>query len=136
MQAVKRVRQRFPALAMVVRARSRTDAYEYVELGVPAVREVLGSALDAAARVLQILGFSQAETEKIVHRFKEYDEKQILQSAPHRHDVKTLIALTEQGRRDIAQLLAAEALSAPQIDQNDAGGDRERRGQERGADRL
>jgi monovalent cation:proton antiporter-2 (CPA2) family protein len=136
MQAVKRVRQRFPALAMVVRARSRTDAYEYVEMGVPAVREVLGSALDAAARILQILGFSQAETERIVHRFKEYDEKQILQGAPHRHDVKTLIALTEQGRRDIAQLLAAEALSAPQIDQNDADGDRERRGQERGADRL
>jgi glutathione-regulated potassium-efflux system ancillary protein KefC len=136
MQLVKRVRARFPALAIVVRARSRTDAYEYVEMGVPAVREVFGSALDAAAHVLAILGFSPTETQNILRRFKEYDERQIVQGAPHRHDVKTLIALTEQGRRDIAQLLAAEALSAPQIDQSDAGGDGERRGQERSADRL
>jgi voltage-gated potassium channel Kch len=136
MRTVQRVRQRFPALAMLVRARSRTDAYEYTEMGVPAVREVFGSALDAAPRVVQILGFSPTETERIVRRFEEYDERQILQAAPHRHDVRTLIALSEQGRRDIAQLLAAEALSAPQIDQNDAGGDGQRRGQERGADRL
>jgi hypothetical protein len=32
-----------------------------------------------------------------------------------------LIALTEQGRHDIAQLLASEAALAPQIDQNDVG---------------
>jgi glutathione-regulated potassium-efflux system protein KefB len=106
MQAVKRARQRFPGLAMIVRARSRTDAYEYAAMGVPAVREVFDSALEAAARTLKILGF--AETESIVKRFKEYDEKQILESAPHRGDVKKLIALTEQGRRDIAQLLTAE----------------------------
>jgi monovalent cation:proton antiporter-2 (CPA2) family protein len=136
MRMVKRARQRFPDLAILVRARSRTDAYEYTEMGVPAVREVFGSALDAASRVLGILGFSQAETGNIVRRFREYDEKQIVQSAPHRHDMKKLIALTEQGRRDIAELLGAEARSAPQIDQHDAGGDGERRGQERAADRL
>ena len=50
--------------------------------------------------------------------------------------MKKLIALTEQGRRDIAELLAAETRSAPQIDEHDARGDGERRGHERGADRL
>jgi len=30
-----------------------------------------------------------------------------------------LIALTEQGRRDIAQLLAAEAALAPQVDERE-----------------
>jgi voltage-gated potassium channel Kch len=136
MQLVKRVRARFPSLAIVVRAHSRTDAYEYVEMGVPAVREVFGSALDAAMRVLRILNYPEREAQSIVQRFKDYDEKQIVRNAPHRDDVKTLIALTEQGRRDIAELLAAEAVSAPQIDQNDARGDGERRGEERRADRL
>ena len=136
MQLVKRVRARFPALAIVVRARSRTDAYEYVEMGVPAVREVFASALEAASRILRILNFSEREAESILRRFQEYDEGQIVQNAPHRHDIKTLIAASEQGRRDIADLLAAEARSAPQIDQNDAGGDGQRRGQERAADRL
>ena len=97
MRMVKLARQRFPALAIVVRARSRTDAYEYAEIGVPAVREVFGSALHAAARVLRSLDFSAPETERIVKRFKEYDESQIVQSAPHRHDVKALVALPEQG---------------------------------------
>jgi glutathione-regulated potassium-efflux system protein KefB len=107
--AVKRVKQRYPQLEVIARARSRTEAYEYAELGVPAVREVFGSALDAAGRVLHTLGFADAEAERIVRRFREYDEAQIPQGAPHRNDIKKLVALSEQGRRDIAQLLAAEA---------------------------
>src|SRR5216117_3814435 len=118
MQTVKRVRSRFPQLALVVRAHSRTDAYEYAEMGVPAVREVFGSALDAAARTLGILGFEERDAQRIVQRFKEYDERQIAASSPFRDDIKKLVALTEQGRRDIAQLLAEEARSAPQVDQN------------------
>src|SRR5438105_4834001 len=43
MRMVKRVRQRFPRLEVVVRANGRTDAYEYAELGVPSVRETFGS---------------------------------------------------------------------------------------------
>ncbi len=122
MQIVKRVRERFPQLALVVRAHSRTDAYEYAEMGVPAVREVFGSALDAAARTLKILGFEEGNIERIVQRFKQYDEQHIVLSAPHRDDIKKLVALTEQGRRDIAELLAEEARSAPQIDRNNTGG--------------
>jgi voltage-gated potassium channel Kch len=113
---VKRVKQRFPQLEVIARARSRTDAYEYAELGVPAVREVFGSALEAAGRVLRTLGFAEDEVGRIVRRFHDYDEAQIPQNAPHRNDVKKLVAISEQGRRDIAQLLAAEARSAPKID--------------------
>ena len=133
---VKRVRQRFPQLEVIARARSRTEAYEYAEMGVASIREVFGSALFAAERILGNLGFAEEEIGRIVRRFREYDEAQIPQGAPHRHDVKKLVALSEQGRRDIAQLLAAEARSAPQVHQHDAqrhqpGGDREL-----GAERL
>ena len=117
---VKRVRQRFPQLEVIARARSRTEAFEYAELGVPSIREVFGSALFAAERVLGNLGFAEEEVDRIVRRFREYDEAQIPLTAPHRNDVKKLVALSEQGRRDIAQLLAAEAHSAPQVDQRDS----------------
>jgi glutathione-regulated potassium-efflux system ancillary protein KefC len=116
MRLVKRVRQRYPALQLMVRAHSRTDAYEYAELGVPVVREVFASALEAASKLLVALSYEPDNAQRIIERFREYDERQIAESAPHRHDVKKLIALTEQGRRDIAQLLAGEAASAPQID--------------------
>jgi monovalent cation:proton antiporter-2 (CPA2) family protein len=121
MQMVKRVRRRFPRLQLIVRAHSRTDTYEYAELGIPAVREVFASALEATTRLLIQLGYEPDNASRIVERFREYDERQIAESAPHRHDIKKLIALTEQGRHDIAQLLASEAALAPQIDQNDVG---------------
>jgi monovalent cation:proton antiporter-2 (CPA2) family protein len=127
MTVVQRVRRRYPRLAIVARARSRTDAYEYAAIGVPAVREVFGSALDAAGIVLRSLGLEDARAKSVVERFREYDERQIEENAPHRHDMTRLIAASEQGRRDIAQLLAAEAASAPELDERDAGADGERR---------
>jgi glutathione-regulated potassium-efflux system ancillary protein KefC len=127
MAAVKRVRERFPALQVIARAHGRTDAYEYAEMGVPAVREVFGSALDAAGLVLRSLGLEETRAQSILARFREHDERQIRENAPHRHDMTRLIAASEQGRRDIAQLLAAEAASAPKIDERDAGADGERR---------
>ena len=48
------------------------------------------------------------EAEAVIRRFKQYDERQIVENAPHRRDMKKLIALSEQGRRDIEQLLTAE----------------------------
>ena len=125
--AVKRVRERFPHLEIVARARGRTDAYEYAAIGVPAVREVFGSALQAATLLLKVLGYEEEDTRRIVRRFREYDERQLAANAQHRHDLSKLIALTEQGRRDIAQLLAEESASAPQVDQDDARRDQQRR---------
>ena len=119
MRLVKRVRARFPHLELLVRAHSRTDAYEYAELAVPAVRELFAASLDAARELLIALGYTPDNAQRIVSRFREYDERQISESAPHRHDEKKLIALTEQGRRDIAQLLAAEAALAPQVDERE-----------------
>jgi voltage-gated potassium channel Kch len=116
MTVVRRVRGRFPQLAVVARARSRTDAYEYAALGVPAVREVFGSALDATGHLLEVLGYREETRRDLLERFRAYDEQQIRDNAPDRHDVTKLIAASEQGRRDIAQLLAAEAGSAPKID--------------------
>jgi len=108
MTMAKRVRARFPQLQVIARARGRTDAYEYAALGIPQVREVFASALDASGKLLAILGYDARTTASIVERFRDYDERQLAETAPHRNDMKKLIALSEQGRRDIAQLLAAE----------------------------
>jgi glutathione-regulated potassium-efflux system ancillary protein KefC len=116
MAAVKRIRSRFPGLQVIARAHSRTDAYEYAELGVPAIREIFGSALDASFETLKILGFEEETAKRILLRFRDYDERQLVENARHRRDLSKLIALTEQGRRDIAQLLADEAHAAPKID--------------------
>ena len=126
MRMVKRVRERYPGVQLIARAHGRTDAYEYAELGVLSVREIFGASLDAASRILVALGYQQAAAQRIVERFRDYDERQIVDNAPHRRDLQKLIALGEQGRRDIAQLLASEARLAPQVDEHDARGEQQR----------
>ena len=120
MRLVKRVRTRFPDLKLLVRAHSRTDAYEYAEMGVPVIRELLGSSLDAASELLTMLGYERSSAQRIVARFRAYDERQFAEAMPHRKNLEKLIELSEQGRRDIANLMADDVRLAPQVDENDA----------------
>ena len=120
MAAVKRVRERFPDLQVIARAHGRTDAYEYAELGVPAVREMFASSLDAASQVLKALEFDEARTRSALQRFREYDERELVRNARHRKDIAKLIALSEQGRRDIAALLAQDTQEPSRLGNGEA----------------
>ena len=130
MRTVKLVRRRFPQLKVIARAHSRSDAYEYQEMGVPAVRETFGSALDASEAALRALDYGPLAARRVVARFRRHDEEMLADQAPHRKEVRQLIALQQQGRRDLEQLLAAE------IDQRDARRDQQRGEREVRAERL
>jgi voltage-gated potassium channel Kch len=134
MRMVKRVRRRFPQLKLVVRAHSRSDAYEYFEMGVPAIREVFGSSLEAAEAALRALDYGPGAARRVVQRFRGHDEEMLAEQAPHRREVKQLIALQQQGRRDIEQLLGREL--GFKVDEDDARADEQRREREGGAERL
>jgi monovalent cation:proton antiporter-2 (CPA2) family protein len=110
LRIVRTARRRFPQLKLIVRARSRTDAFEYHELGVPAVRETFGSALDAAELSLRALDLGPVAARRVVQRFRRHDEELLAEQAPHRNEVKKLVAVSLQGREDLDQLLASEAL--------------------------
>ena len=108
LRTVKQVRRRYPQLAIIARAHSRTDAYEYLDLGVPAVRETFGSALDAAEAALRSLGHGPVAARRVITQFRRHDEEMMEMQAPHRGEVKQLIALNQQGRQDLEKLLTAE----------------------------
>ena len=108
MRTVKQARRRYPNLAVIVRAHSRTDAYEYMDLGVPAVRETFGSALDAAELALRALGHGPVAARRVTTQFRRHDEEMMERMSPHRGEVKQLIALNQQGRRDLEKLLTEE----------------------------
>jgi monovalent cation:proton antiporter-2 (CPA2) family protein len=109
MAIVKTSRRHFRNLKLIVRAHSRSDAFEYHELGVPAVRETFGSALDASETALRALDFGPVAARRVVARFRRHDEEALAEQAAHRNDVKQLITMSQQGREDLQQLLAAEA---------------------------
>lgn len=107
-KAVRLARERFPNLALVVRARGRTDAFEYAELGVPAIRETFDSALEAGERALRALGVGAHTAHRYAQRFRRHDEAETARLAAHRNDQKQLIAMTQKARRDLEQLLRDE----------------------------
>ncbi len=109
MRIVTEARKHFRHLKVIVRAYSRTDAFEYADLGVPAVRETFGSALDTAELALQDLGYGKVAARRVITSFRRHDEQGLLQQAKHRKDTKQLITLAQQGRQDLEQLLATEA---------------------------
>jgi len=108
MRTVRRARERFPNLQVIVRAHSRTDAYEYVALGVPSVRETFGSALDAASGALQLLGRSIDQAREAVQQFRTLDEQRLVALAPDRNDEQKLIAFARRERENLNQLLTNE----------------------------
>ncbi len=110
MRIVRLSRRHFHHLKLIVRARSRSDAFEYHELGVPSVRETFGAALDAAEASLRALDFGPVAARRVVARFRRHDEELLAEQAPHRNEVKKLVAVSLQGREDLDQLLAGEAL--------------------------
>jgi len=105
---VQLARRHFPNLAVLVRARDRTDAFEYVELGVPAVRETFGSAVEAGERALRILGVGAHAARRFAQWFRRHDEEELALLAAHRHDQKRLIERTQKARSDLEQLLRDE----------------------------
>ena len=113
MKAVRHARERFPNLQIIVRAHSRTDAYEYVALGVPSVRETFGSALDTASGALQLLGRSVEEARHAVQQFRTQDEARLVALAPYRMDEQKLIDFARKERENLNQLLTNESAQAP-----------------------
>jgi monovalent cation:proton antiporter-2 (CPA2) family protein len=126
MRTVRRARQNFPNLRLIVRAHSRTDAFEYLELGVPAIRETFGSALDAAEEALRLLDFGPQAARRVVQQFRRHDEEMLLRQMAVRQEDAQLMALNQQGRVDLERLLTNELLP---VDKNNAGAD-EKRGED------
>jgi hypothetical protein len=110
MRIVKLARRHFPELKLIVRAHGRTDAFEYHEMGVPAVRETFGSALDAAELALRALDHGPVAARRVVTRFRRHDEELLAEQAPLRNETKRLIAVSLRGRQDLDRVLASEAL--------------------------
>jgi len=112
LRLVRRVRERYPTLKIIARAHGRSDAFEYLDMGVPAVREMFGSALDGAELALRALDFGPVAARRVVTRFRRHDEEMLAEQAPHRGEIKQLIAMQQSGRNDLERLLRSETEAA------------------------
>jgi len=112
------VREHFPRLQIVARARNVTHYYRLRDLGVSLIeRETLDSALMSARSVLELMGWQRHSARNQALRFRRHSIELMEQMAPHFGDEKKLIALSKQGR---AQLEAQWAEERAQRRERDA----------------
>ena len=104
------VRQQYPKLVLLARARNRQHAFRLMELGVHAIiRETYASSLEMAQAVIEALGESRTAARSTVTRFREHDELTLQRQFEVRDDDSKLVATTTEAARQLEQLFEADA---------------------------
>jgi glutathione-regulated potassium-efflux system ancillary protein KefC len=108
LSVAKLVKERWPNVAIVVRARSRTDAFDLRDLDLYPIRETFYSSLEAARHALLAIGESPASAAKIIKHFEIHDLEQLEATRSIRHDRSAIFSLAEKGRQDLKTLFELE----------------------------
>lgn len=108
-EIVRTAKKHFPNLAILARARGRTEAYELLDAKIAGVyRETFDAALRVGEDALRLLGLPAHAAHRAARAFKRHDERSMAELAAHRHDEAALISRARERLRDFEQLMAAE----------------------------
>ncbi len=103
---VEKTKKLFPHLTIMVRAKSRLDAYELLDMGVKDIyRESLDTSVRLGIDVLVKLGVRKYSATRAGQNFIKYDEAAMPELARHRHDQDTYIFNTREQIQLQEQLL-------------------------------
>jgi len=107
MQMVESIRDRFPNLTLLVRAKGRLEAYELIEEGIDRVyRETFDTSLRMGVDALRILGTRAHRAHRAAQRFRRDDEAALLALAGMHRDRNQYISAA----REHMQLLESTML--------------------------
>ncbi len=116
-EVAKMVREHFPNLTIVARARNVQHYFDLHDLGVTMIeRETLDSALMSARSVLETLGWERHQARTLAMRFRRHNVEQLLHMAPVRKDTAKLVAAAKLGRQQLEDLFAQEREEAAKRD--------------------
>lgn len=102
LRAAEYVRARHPEVPIFARARNRNHAHKLLDAGVTNIqRETFLSALETTREVLEGLGYTARESERVIETFREHDERRLMEDYAHYSDMEKLQA---KARSDVATL--------------------------------
>jgi len=105
MRTAATVREHFPHLVVIARARNRQHTYRLLNLGVTHVfRETLASSLELTGDVLEAVGYTSEDAREAVSRFREHDEQMLRESLPVFKDEKKLVEIAMRARAELESL--------------------------------
>ncbi|MEY4882647.1 MAG: hypothetical protein RIS34_501 [Pseudomonadota bacterium] len=109
LEIVDLVKEHFPNLQIVARARDVTHWNQLRDRGVMRVeRELFESSLRSARSVLELLGHSTDEARQTARIFRQHNLELFEKLHPHYQDRAKLIAVVKQGRQQLEEQMAQE----------------------------
>lgn len=115
LKLVDLVRQHFPQLTIVARARNVTHYYGLRDRGVTLIeRETLDAALMSGRSALEAMGWQPHAARQRAMLFRRHNVALLERMVPHFRDEAKLIAITKQGRQQLMELWAREREQAAQ----------------------
>lgn len=104
------VRQTFPRLKVIARARDREHALRLMNFGVShVIREMFHSSLEASRQTLESLGLDRAQANEVVEIFRDHDERRLLDQRKLRGDAKAVRAQAKKWADELEALFAQDA---------------------------
>ena len=103
------VREQFPQLRILARARNRQHAFALMDAGVTEViRETYASSLEIAAAVLEALGETKGNASEAVRRFREHDQKTLQAQYAVKDDEEKFLATSIAAAKQLERLFEAD----------------------------
>lgn len=113
---VEKTKKAFPGLRVMVRAKSRIDAYDLMDMGVEDIyRESLDTSVRLGVDALVKLGFRKHTAVRAGQNFIRYDEEAMRRLAAHRHDQETYLFKSREEIEIQEQLLAEDHKIIPHM---------------------
>jgi glutathione-regulated potassium-efflux system ancillary protein KefC len=104
------VREHFPHLHLVARARNMGHVFRLMDRGVEIFeRETFDSSLRLGSEVLRLLGWSPFEAVRAGHKFREHNLRTVREMFNKRSDQRELISVAKQAREDLEKMMAGES---------------------------
>ena len=115
LRCAQTLRDNFPHLNIVARARNRNHAYRLMQAGVDEViRETFHSSLTLTGKVLASMGLSFSESQAAIERFEEHDEALMTRTAMFFDDQDRMMAAANEARDELQSLFEGDARGEPE----------------------
>jgi monovalent cation:proton antiporter-2 (CPA2) family protein len=119
LEITRSVRRHFPHLAILARARGRTEAYDLLDEHVEGVyRETFDTAVHTGEDALRLLGFPAAVAHRMARAFRIQDERAMRELAQHRND-EQFVSKVRERIAEFERLMRAETQD-PELPGDDA----------------
>jgi monovalent cation:proton antiporter-2 (CPA2) family protein len=106
-QLAEEVREKFPNVRILARAKGYDERFEMMKLGLRSedvVHEQMGSALELGVKALRALGKPAYAMERAMRRWRRYDEETVHMLAPVQDDMDSYASIVRERRTQLTQL--------------------------------